>query len=914
MSAGSRARVSSFAPAIDRQLAAARAAESSGALAAALQLVAAASEQLRMHGQPSQYVLEWQAQLEASLGDHARAEALLLAGRRLAERAEHHPGVFRMDLLRAHNATRARDHATAEQLLAGLRGNGSALGAPDPERSDEICRWLCDLAFCDRRGQSMAALRVETALVIAELWAARGRYLSALRLVAAVRVELCHLEAAGAASTLDVQQVRLREVDWLLAAGRLGDAETRLAMVPRPGHAIARIRAGVVATQLALARGRIGEALQTCDGLVPPPGAPALFVGVVAVQVAVRVELNQLQRAQELATGAIERFAGDARLRSLLDLLVRARGAAEARRRSAAARWELPFRPRAAPGEEEDSPTSCAWLQLSDDASGFSAAWTSTANRILIALEAGDLEQAASQQAILERITRGVESDSVAAHVAFCAALVSYYRCGPTGELLDELAAIASRFDRIGGRLAAARATRFAAWAAARLGRPDAHLALSRRAAMAMDAVANELGAAERLQFLMNKWNGRDELAAALLRALLDRSATRPPSRRALCRTFRRIDALTHWPIEDALGDPRARSLDGASSDAVARWVEEQLAMRAGHRGRFELRSMLGLWRIPRRTLVLHYFMLGDRTYVFRIAFGHIDLRVLRIGRLELPSDVSHQLASRDALAELAAHCAIPEAIRDFPGIRRLLIVPHDAIANVPFAALPIEGRPLCTQVGISQLDRLSRLQRPYRRRAGRFVAIGLDAYAGSGQCDLTGAEAEAAAVARLAVGPAQRFLGEDATIANARTALAAARGAHVAAHGTFDERRPDAAGILLRDGGAHRTLCLRELQRLDLRALDLVTLATCRAAAHATLPGRERICVPTALLDAGARGVIASLWPVDDRASMAVMSALYQHLRSSPPSVALARTQAALGHLPARHWAGLVFYGNDWA
>jgi hypothetical protein len=901
------------AQAINRQLAAARAAESDGALAVALQLVAAAADQLHAHGQPSQYVLEWKAHLEAALGEHARAEASLLDGRRLAERAGPRVGMFRLDLLRAHNATCARDHAASDQLLAGLRGDGSALGPPSPERRGEICRWLRALSFHDRRGQSMAALRIETALILAESWAARGRYRSAHQLVAAFRVELCHASVTD--STIDIDQVRLREAEWLLAAGQLRDAEAKLVLVAQSADPIVRIRAGLLATRLALARGRVVEALQVCSGLVPLPGVPSLFVAVVTAQIAVRVELNQLQQAQDIATAAIERLDGDARQRSHVDLLMRARAAAAARSRSAIARWELPFRPRRAPsrGEDADNSACCAWLQLPDEVSGFSAAWTGTANRILLALEAGELDQAADHQAALERITHGVESDSVAAHVAFCAALVAYYGRGPTAALLDDLAAIADRFERIGCRLSAAQATRFAAWAAARIGHSNTHLELSRRAATAIEDAAGELGVAERLQFLMNKWNGRDELAAALLRSLLDRGAARRPGRRALCRAFRRIDALTHWSIDAALGDVRARALDGASSDVVARWVEDQLAMRAGRRGSFRLRNVLGLWRVPRRTLVLHYHMLGDRTYVFRIAFGHIDLRVLPIGRLQLRDDISHDPADRAALGELAACCGITEALDDFPGIERLVIIPHDAIANVPFAALPIDGSPLCARIGIAQLDRLSRLRRPYPRRRGRFVAIGLDAYLGSGLCDLADAEAEAAVVGRLAAGPLQLLLGMDATITNVLAALPGARGAHISAHGGFDTRRPDEAGIVLHDHGAHRTLSLRELQRLDLRALDLVTMSTCRAAAHATLPGRERICVPTALLDAGARGVIASLWPVDDGTSIAVMSTLYQHLHSSPPSVALARTQAALCHLPASLWAGLIFYGNDW-
>ena len=149
--------------------------------------------------------------------------------------------------------------------------------------------------------------------------------------------------------------------------------------------------------------------------------------------------------------------------------------------------------------------------------------------------------------------------------------------------------------------------------------------------------------------------------------------------------------------------------------------------------------------------------------------------------------------------------------------------------------------------------------------------------------------------------------------------ALPRATRLHVAAHGLFDAGDPARSGVVLggEDGGCE-TLTLRELRALDLRALRLATLATCRSAEHARLPGRERICLPTALHDAGARGVIASLWQVEDAPSVRVMEALYAELREHRPAVALARTQAKLlrgpaaTQLPARQWAGLVFYGNE--
>jgi CHAT domain-containing protein len=132
------------------------------------------------------------------------------------------------------------------------------------------------------------------------------------------------------------------------------------------------------------------------------------------------------------------------------------------------------------------------------------------------------------------------------------------------------------------------------------------------------------------------------------------------------------------------------------------------------------------------------------------------------------------------------------------------------------------------------------------------------------------------------------------------RAKLPGAARLHVAAHGQFDAIEPARSGIVLgTEDGRYETLTLHELRELDLSALQLATLATCRSAEHARMPGRERVCLPTAFLDAGARGVIASLWPVEGESSLDVMRALYVQLRDHRPAVALARMQAELGRRP---------------
>jgi hypothetical protein len=892
---------------LDALFAQASAAEAAGRTTDALGSLIVATAELLARGSTFQYPFEWMARLESALGNHDAAERSAMVGRAIAVEHHHGPGTFRMDVLRADLAREALDLPRAEAVLAELAGDGPPLGAPSVERFDAIVAWLRALRFRDHPAQNLAVLRVETALTIAELWFEQGRYVSALRLIEAIEPDL-----GDAAIAVRVDQVQLLQVELLVAAGQLAEASQRLATIRAQDTDLDRARVALVRARAALVSGRLAEAISASEALRRvPPGVPLLFAAAAAARVAVLAELNLLEAAQQVATTAIAQLSEAGAPPQAIDLLERARRDAAARGRSAMALWELPSL-----GRTADPPASLP--TISEPTGGrwrLTAAWTGTANQVLLALERGDVPAAGGEQAKLAQLARGIESEYVACRVELSAALVAYYGGDATA---DRFLAVADRLRAMGARIAEAQAVRFAAWASAREKRFDDYAALARRASALVDAIAGELDPENRAAFLMNKWNGRDELVTARVRELLRAADGQPrrPRRGELCRAFREIDELTHWPVDDALGDRDAATLaSDATPDRVLAWVRERLdgapARARAQRG-ISIRSVLSLWRVPARTLILHYHVLPDRTYLFRIARRHIDVAILPVGRVHLAMDMREVADDAERLRWLAAHTGIAEAIARFDGIRRLVIVPHDAMAGVPFAALPIGDRRLCAITPITQIDRLMRLQRRRARpRTGPFLSVGRTSYQGSGHPDLPCAEREAAAVAK-ALGCSDEPRRE-ATRLGVLAELPNAARFHIAAHGQFDTTDPARSGIVLGDGaGGYATLTLRELRLADLRRLQLATLATCRSAEHAKLPGRERICLPIALLDAGARGVIASLWPVEDEPSVELMTALYQELRTQPPARALAAMQVRMGQHPVRQWAGLVFYGNE--
>jgi CHAT domain-containing protein len=211
--------------------------------------------------------------------------------------------------------------------------------------------------------------------------------------------------------------------------------------------------------------------------------------------------------------------------------------------------------------------------------------------------------------------------------------------------------------------------------------------------------------------------------------------------------------------------------------------------------------------------------------------------------------------------------------------------------------------------MSISHIDRLARLRRRGARAIERFVGLGVCDYEPA-MTNLPGAELEIVDLAPL-VGDdrAVQRLGAEATRRALAEALETATHVHVAAHGAFDLDDPAASQVYLHDGG----VSLRELSALRARDLRVVALSTCWSAEAATLPGRERICLPTALLDVGARAVLASLWAVEDQAGRDFMRDVYKRMRKLGAAAALTRAQAErAGTAPLRDWAGYLCYGGD--
>jgi len=275
------------------------------------------------------------------------------------------------------------------------------------------------------------------------------------------------------------------------------------------------------------------------------------------------------------------------------------------------------------------------------------------------------------------------------------------------------------------------------------------------------------------------------------------------------------------------------------------------------------------------------------------------------------------------------------------PDATHLIVVPDGVLGQIPFELLDAgTGSPIVERFDVSYLPSAAVLLRdssgpsrfwapPWRRQLVSFAAPRIQASHGAAM-ELGGAELsnplpasadEARAIARTCPGRAQLFLGN----ANLKRHLVegAATGVpllHLATHAVADMASAERSRILFspdgeQDGADY--LFLKEVYDLDLRGVDLATLSACETERGKLVRGEGPYAFSRALLSAGARAAVTTLWRVADEPARDFMAQLYFELnRGKPKAEALRlaklrflRSGTALQH--PRYWAAFILTGD---
>jgi len=264
--------------------------------------------------------------------------------------------------------------------------------------------------------------------------------------------------------------------------------------------------------------------------------------------------------------------------------------------------------------------------------------------------------------------------------------------------------------------------------------------------------------------------------------------------------------------------------------------------------------------------------------------------------------------------------------------VDRLLIVPHDLLHLVPFAALPLnEG------VDKFLIDRYSLVSLPtpmfrgwssMRRREieKSALVVGINKFALANK--LTYAEQEARVIAGL-FKDADLMLGsrQQAKYWNIARRMPVYALIHIASHGLYIPSAPNASNVILQGSDRQTDEPLTSADVIGMRiSASLVVLSACQTATPSErgLPADGDILgLPRSFLIAGAERVIASLWSVNDRSTQEffehLYGILYGGLETSAPGLPRQEFDAALASAQRRlrrdyphpfFWAPFVLIG----
>lgn len=231
-----------------------------------------------------------------------------------------------------------------------------------------------------------------------------------------------------------------------------------------------------------------------------------------------------------------------------------------------------------------------------------------------------------------------------------------------------------------------------------------------------------------------------------------------------------------------------------------------------------------------------------------------------------------------EPLVELLESCGIE------PGAR-LEILPSGVVGILPLAAATAsDGSTLLDRYELSLSPSLRVLAAAKARRVARangeslaFCSYGRG-HGSDPHLEFLGFEADAV-TSRFEGRSVERISGSEATKANCLRVLETQSVWHFAAHAVFQDSRPDQSAIKLAD---RELLTVAELiEARQLARPSLVVLSACETGLYdqEELPN-EFIGLPAAFLQAGAGGVVATLWPVHDFLSALVLSKFYELYR----------------------------------
>ena len=319
--------------------------------------------------------------------------------------------------------------------------------------------------------------------------------------------------------------------------------------------------------------------------------------------------------------------------------------------------------------------------------------------------------------------------------------------------------------------------------------------------------------------------------------------------------------------------------------------------------------------------------LLPDRLATWVITPNGLHLRTTQVSQRDISRTVrALHAAMRRSPADSIANEAlrvlgnivigpVEDLIRD---CGRLTIVADRELHHVPFAALriPGNGRFLLEEHVIQVLPSMQWLASESPRQtpsSALLVGVSSPSTEYPDLPRLDGVTAEVTAIAQHYSSPT--VLSDDAAGPNRLLAEIERHDVlHFAGHALTPARRPDLAHLVLTQG----TIQIEQLRRLDLSRLQLAVLASCATLGDFSEDSQGFGSIARAFLEAGAGGVVGTLWEIEDRNAQELLTEFHRQIATGEePAAALREAQLKGIREEGRrrgeiaNWAGYRYEGR---
>lgn len=824
--------------------------------------------------------------------------ALVLAGTNAGER-------FVADYHRLKRADVLLDEGRYPEAMEVLHDLESTIGSLQdvPTERSSLDAWEQRCSWKDRRDPDRGLFFTRLYLVMGKWLAGNGQYQHAIELL--IRgAELAQSPASSLVCRARIP-LHLTLATACLEKGELDQAEqTLLTIAPEiqshehPGWYVQRLE---LSGQLHLLRGEHGPALacfqQVTDVCAQNNFAQAA-VNAALNQAQILISLNQVITAEDVLEEAaeialqIEDQSGLARI-TWLSRLSEARGESPFAHTAPSVKelWQgsegVPEIPEQAPRSRAsplDLPQPADYLAFFDDRA-LGVTW---------ALADGNVQLADDLLDEMRTTFASADSRLIQLRLHALAGMVCYAACdySSCARIFEE---VCPELKQMGLRRELWQALRFREWCALRLKAPPAEATeLNREALQLLDEMAETLPPEQRAIWWLNKWTDEERYLAGVILEL-----DREKERMEQAPWWKRW--RLRWRLYSQVNDLLKR-LDQHRGRQGGPFRTSQLSQDG-------LTVWQRLWRPRWRSTTLVFLVLADFTFVVSVSWMSLDFRVVPLTRLrarELTARWHRSVAQADpadgdkeSLQALAEQLELSEILDQLPQrARQLTLVADDCLHGAPFAAMLYRGEPLISKYRLHVGFDSSEMTRPPRLQKfdhGLVLAVP-NGVPDLGISPLEEVVEEASQVQhwmQQKKSTVEVLMGTDATKPDALSGFAQAEVVHVACHGIFSPDSPDQTGlVLIPTAEGIEIVSLLDLADLDLSQLQHLTLSCCWGADNYVLPGRRIVSTAEITWRAGAKSILACLWPIHDTIGRLFVTAFYEHAEKYPLDEALRQTQ----------------------